>query len=289
MLVGGLLLLPTLLVRARLAEPAELGMVDRFVLSATAPVQSAVTWGIDGVFGAWGRYLGLVDVEEENDELRRRNDELARDVERLGARVARAESDAELAGFRRQLPADTIGAHVVAAATDPRFRVTRITLDRGAAELKPGMPVLARGAVVGRILRAWDSAADVLLAVDPRSEIDVIVRRTGARGLLRGIGDGTSYGCRVEYVRRSEEVQEGDVVETSGLGGAFPPGLTVGRVIRVVKGEFGLYQEVDVEPAVELSRLRSVLVVIAPPPPPDPSARERKTPPPVTGGAVPYR
>ena len=73
------------------------------------------------------------------------------------------------------------------------------------------------------------------------------------------------YRCSIEYLVRGEQAKEGDKVVTSGLGGAFPRDLAVGKVSRVVPGAVGLYQEVEVTPDVDFARLSEVLVVVAPP------------------------
>jgi rod shape-determining protein MreC len=146
------------------------------------------------------------------------------------------------------------------------------------------MAVLAPEGVVGRVQRVVGSTADVLLANDPQSSIDVVVQRTGSRGVLRGTGSGGGF--KVDYLLASEEVKTGDVLVTSGLGGIFPRDIPVGRIARVVPSvEGGLYHEVEVEAAVDFARLSHVLIILAPPPPPDPSAKAKKSAEPAFGMA----
>jgi rod shape-determining protein MreC len=164
----------------------------------------------------------------------------------------------------------------VAVGVNPAFRVSRIVLDRGDGEVVAGMPVVAAEGVVGRIQRVYGGYADVMLAVDPQSSIDVVLPRTASRGVLKGLGGDNAYTAKVEYLLKSEEVKEDDPIVTSGLGGVFPKDLAVGRVKRIVKNEYGMYQDVEVAPAVDFSRLGRVLVLLAPPPPPDPGARGKK-------------
>jgi rod shape-determining protein MreC len=104
----------------------------------------------------------------------------------------------------------------------------------------------------------------VLLAVDPKSSIDVVVPRTSGRGILKGIAGDTRYRMRIDYLLRADEVKEGDEVVTSGLGG-WPRGLPVGRVAKVTRLDYGLYQEAEVAPVVEFGKLSDVLVVVEPP------------------------
>lgn len=287
-IAAALLALPAVFISSNFKNPERTSGFDRVVLAISSPLQSAAGWVVDGVAGLVHRYVYLVDVQEENDELRREN-------ARLRARLAEAARDVQSARdldgileLRQRASSPTMAARVVAVATTPYFRTTRIVLDRGEGEVAPGMPVIAPSGVVGRVQRVYGGYADVLLAVDRQAAIDVYVPRTGSRGVLRGAGDENAYGCRIEYLLRSEEVKVDDLVVTSGLGGVFPRDIPVGRVRSIEKSEYGLFQEVAVAPAVDFSHLSAVLVILAPPPPPDPAARTQKTPEPAFG-VVPYR
>jgi rod shape-determining protein MreC len=139
-----------------------------------------------------------------------------------------------------------------------------VRLDRGERDrVKPGMPVLTADGLVGQVERTAGRYSDVLLVADKTSAIDVVVQRTGARGMLKGTGSEEHYACRLEYLSREDDVQEGDVVVTSGLGQRFPASILVGRIHKVTKKESGLYQEATVIPAVNFSRLEEVLIMTA--------------------------
>ncbi|MBE7450128.1 MAG: rod shape-determining protein MreC [Kofleriaceae bacterium] len=280
------LVLPALVLRASLRAPGEAGAVDEAVLRVSAPLQAGVSWLVDGVGGLWHGYLALVDVEDENRELRAENERLRRELAAMARRAFDVAALEEVAVLKRELPADTVGARVIAASLSPAFRVVRLRVDRGAGEVEPGMPVISSQGLVGRIQEAYGGHAEVLLTTDPRSAVEVVVQRTGGLGILRGTGSPDRYACRIEWLERGSDpaadvtVQVGDEIFTSGLGGAFPAGLKVGTVRAVSTKDYGMFQEVDVAPAVAFSRLRAVLVLLAPPPPPDPGGarRERSRP-----------
>lgn len=278
-----LLAVPILFLSANFKNPARVTGVDRVVLAISAPLQSGVGWVVDGLAGLWHRYVWLVDVQDENDELRAENQRLR---EKLADATRDAKAARELDGLlelRERIAAPTVAARVVAVGTTPYFRVTRIVLDRGVGDVAEGMPVVAPQGVVGRVKRVYGHYADVALAVDPTSAVDVLVPRTGSRGVLRGVGGDNVYACRVEYLLRSEEVRTDDLVVTSGLGGVFPRDIPVGRVRKIAQSEYGLYQEVEVAPAVDFSHLRAVVVILSPPPPPDPAGKGKKSPEPAFG------
>lgn len=285
-IAGLLVLLPAAFLHSNFKKPGNLNALDRVVLRVSAPIQSAVSWVIEGVGGIWHHYVYLVDARSERDEVVKQNERLRRENAELSRALVDAQQRDDLAVLKRRTTAETIGARVVAMGTNSFFRVSRITLDRGASDVAVGMPVLADNGIVGRIQRVYGHYADVLLAVDPASSIPVLIPRTGGQGVLKGIGGENEYTCRIEYLLRSEEVNEGDLVVTSGLGGVFPRDVPIGRITKITKAQYGLYQEAEVKPDVDFSRLSTVLVILAPPPPPDPSASQKKSPEPAFGGGV---
>jgi rod shape-determining protein MreC len=125
------------------------------------------------------------------------------------------------------------------------------------------MPVLSLEGAVGTVQRVSGDSVAVQLTVDSGFGVDVIVERTKARGFVRGTGEKSRYVVRVEYVQRTDEVEVGDLLVTSGVGCRFPKGLPVARVVKVDKRDFGIYQSVEAEPAVDFSRLEEVLIVLS--------------------------
>jgi rod shape-determining protein MreC len=125
--------------------------------------------------------------------------------------------------------------------------------------------VAAPDGVVGAVLHVAGDTLDVQLAVDAAFGVDVEDERTHARGFVRGTGDPTRYGCKVEMVDSRDEVEIGDLLVTSGKGRWFPRGIPVARVTRVIRRELGRDQDVDASPTVDFSRLDAVLVLMSSP------------------------
>jgi rod shape-determining protein MreC len=271
-LVAGTLLLAIVAMRMSARAPGDLSTLDRGILHIVAPAQSAMSSMARGIGGVAGRYVELTHVRAENDALARENARLR--TELLEVRRVAAESGRyqRLLGLKDLTPAETLAARVIGIDASPYFRVARIEIDQGEAVVRRGMPVLTPDGVVGRINRVAGRTSDIMLLVDPRSAIDVIIPRTGGRGILRGKSGANGYRCSIEYLVRGEQAKEGDKVVTSGLGGSFPRDLAVGKISKVIPGTVGLYQEVEVTPDVDFARLSEVLVVAAPPPALDPDA-----------------
>ena len=277
-LTGLLIIIPALVLRSSMQRGEPSGF-DKAVLRITAPLEAGVSWLVEGVGSMWSRYVALIDVEAENRELRDENDRLRKELAAATRRAADIAALEELALVKKQTQADTLGARVIAAPLSPQFRVIRLRIDRGNRDVQPDMPVIAGTGPVGKIDKVYGDYADVMLVSDPRSRIDVAIKRTGARGVLIGLGQPDSYACKIstlELASKTElRAQVGDEIVTSGVGSVFPPGLVIGKITKLA-GDDGMFQNVEVQPAVDVSRVRAVMVLLAPPPPADPDAKQRK-------------
>ena len=245
----------------RVREPI---LVDRIALAVTAPVQRAVVATVDGVAGAWSQYVSLRSVRRENAQLAEENGKLRADV------VGLAEAQAENERLRRLIHYEEVNtgpkvvARVLGINPDPNRLSVRI--DRGEGDgVRRGQAVVTPDGVVGQVLRATASAADVLVVFDPNSRLGGRVQRTRARVGISGAGD--DQALKLEYLLRTEDLEEGDLVVTSGTDGVYPPGLVVGRVTGVQRQTSGMFLNAGILPAVNFTRLEEVLVLA-----PQPSA-----------------
>jgi rod shape-determining protein MreC len=295
-LTGVLILLPALVLRASLSRGTP-SALDQALLRITAPLETGVSWVVEGIGGTWSRYVALIDIEAENRELRDDNERLRKDLAAMTRKAYDVAALEDLAVVKKRTPADTLGARVIGAPLSPQFRVLRLKIDRGDHEVATDMPVITSEGPVGRVDKVYGDYADVVLISDPSSRIDVVIRDplqpatqatgvtgvTGARGLLVGLGRADSYACKIEWLERQGRpspgpdatLKVGDEVVTSGLGASFPAGLVVGKVAKII-GDDGMFQSVEVSPSVDVSRVRAVMVLLAPPPPPDPDAKARR-------------
>ncbi|MGE0399778.1 MAG: rod shape-determining protein MreC [Kofleriaceae bacterium] len=285
-LAGALIIIPALVLKANMTRGTP-SAVDEALLRITAPLQAGVSWIVEGIGGLWSRYVAVVDVESENRELREENERLRKELAAMTRKAFDVAALEDLAVVKKRTPADTIGARVIGAPLSPQFRVLRLRIDRGDREVQTGMPVIVGAGPVGRIDKVYGDYADVVLISDPSSKIEVVIPRTGGRGLLIGNGKPDSYACKIEWLERQlrpeGKIAVGDEVVTSGLGASFPPGLVVGKVTKI-NGDDGMFQSVEVEPVVDVSRVRAVMVLLAPPPPADPDAKSKKKSEPAFGG-----
>jgi rod shape-determining protein MreC len=263
--VAILLAVPFFFLRASIRDPRETSGLDRLVMRIAAPVQYVSSLIAREVSNLWGNYVYLVEVKADHQRLAYENARLQDRVRRLEQNEVELRRVKRLLGLRESVPGDPISAQVIGKDLTEFFRVASLVVDRAGREVRPNMPVIALDGVVGKVQRVSGDRVDVLLAVDSGSGIDVVDELTQARGFVRGTGDPSRYGCHVELMQRSDEVNVGDLLVTSGVGRAFPRGIPVARVTKVVKRDFGLYQVVEAVPTVDFSRLEEVLIITSPP------------------------
>ncbi|MBT0653998.1 rod shape-determining protein MreC [Geomobilimonas luticola] len=258
LVTGGIVLLAFLFYSLNLKNREHANLFERFVLNATAPLHGGIAAVNRAVVGVWNDYVALVDVRRENKELRESvkilNGRLLESREALLAN----ERMKKLLDLKNSLPVPALTASVIGEDGAPWFQT--LTINRGEADgLQEGMPVVAAEGVVGQVVKVAGNSSRVLLLTDNASSMAGMIQRSRARGVVKGKGSGR---CSLEFTLREEDVKVGDTIITSGVGGVFPKGLAVGEVAMVKKGEYGIFQTIEVRPAVNITRLEEVIVLL---------------------------
>ncbi len=257
-LTGIALLVALIFYSLNLRHKENANVFERAVITASSPFVKVIC-RIDGFFCfIWDNYVYLVNVEKENRQLRESVKVLNKRLIESREAVLDNERLKKLMGMRDKLPAPSVAASVIGEDSSPWFRT--VTIDRGETDgIREGMPVVSSAGVVGRVVKVAGSSARVLLLTDHASGIGAVVQRSRARGVVKGKGGNT---CSLEFSQRGEDVRIGDVVLASGIGGVFAKGLPIGEITMVKKGEYGIFQTVDIRPFVNISRLEEVLVIL---------------------------
>jgi rod shape-determining protein MreC len=258
LVVSALLLYPfgTFLARGRAAR--EPNFVDRAVIAASAPLQRAIGWCIEGVGSGWRSYVDLRGVNQQNERLRQENAQLRSRVQTLSEAQLENERLRALLGYAQEATGQEVLARVI--AINPVSQPFSLRIDRGSDHgVRPGMAVITADGVVGQVIRVTGGYADVMTVKDASSRTSVRVQRSRARATAAGAGGDKNL--LLENLLRTEEVQDGDLIVTAGTDGVFPPGLLVGRATGVARKTIGMFQTAEVIPAVDMSRVEEVLVL----------------------------
>ena len=251
--------------------------LGRIFLELMAPLERAGTFASRTVADAWENASGLLRARDEAEALRARVRRLEQDTARLAETEAENARLRTLLDFRKTLGGTLLTTRVI--GHDAAGLSRTLVVDQGsAAGVAKGAAVLAPEGIVGQVFQVSPHAARVLLVSDHNSGVDAVVQRTRGRGIVEGTADGR---CGLKFVKRTEDLQVGDLVVSSGLDGIFPRGLPIGHIEAVDKQGQGLFQYGQIEPAVDTERLEEVLVMVgAPPAPPLADDPEVPGPPP---------
>jgi rod shape-determining protein MreC len=257
-LVGAGLLIALIIFSLNLPRARQANLLERSVNSSLAPMQGQASRSSGFFVRLWRDYIALVDMKQENNRLKKEIKQLNSSLISAGEALRENERLARLLDLRKTVREATVAAMVIGEDVTPWFR--SLTIDRGSESgIREGMPVLAADGVVGQTIKVTANSSRVLLLTDHASGIAAMIQRSRARGVVKGRGDNL---CSLEFAMRGEDVQVGDQVVSSGIGGVFAKGLPVGEITMVKKGEYGIFQTVTIRPAVRITHLEDVLVVL---------------------------
>ncbi len=230
---------------------------------ATASVAVQPLWQLAGLPSRLGQTVREDAVTRSllaDDNRRLRNELLV-----MGARQARLQVEADenarlrgLLGAATRHELDVQLAPILDVDMDPSRQ--RLLLNAGSNDgVREGQSVIDAGGLVGQIIAVTPGTATVLLLTDLDHAVPVSISRTGVRLVAYGIG--RSDRLEVRNIPVSSDVQAGDVVVTSGLGGRFPPGFPVGTLVDLRPDDSHAFLIGELQPAAQLDRGRDVLLL----------------------------
>ncbi len=234
--------------------------ISDYALRVIAPLQYALQNLVRPVGKAIGGAGDIANLQSELEAARQEVAELRSQV------ILLQEASIENEILRRELNfknAATEG-HILAAEVigyDTNDYLHYLIIDRGSQDgIQSNMPVVTSQGLVGRITQTSTYASKVMLLTDPSSSVSARIQRTRGTGMVQG---DPANGLVMKYIPQDDPVQVGDVVLTSGLGGAFPQRLPIGQITSIEKSDVGMFQSACLVPAVDLRNLEMVSVLLS--------------------------
>jgi rod shape-determining protein MreC len=181
----------------------------------------------------------------------------AQQVEQLSLENARLRA---LLDLRARLNAPALAAQVLYDAADPFTR--KVIIDKGTlAAVKSGAPVLDELGILGQVTRVYPMVSEVTLISDRNQAIPVLNARTGARSLAFGDTSSANGQMELRFMAANADIQEGDLLTTSGVDGVYPPGLQVARVAKIERRADSAFARVACTPVARVAGSLHVLVL----------------------------
>ncbi len=232
------------------------------VKTAASPLQRIITNIGDGIYDLTHCFSVISDLRNENSQLKAENAELEQveTNEELEAENRRLRQMLELRTERAEY--ELTAASVV--ANDPSNWYSTVTIDKGSKSgIDVEMPVVTgENFLVGKVTKVGTNWAEVTTLIDPSFSVGALVGDTKQLGIVGGDGElRYSYRCRASYLSRDMELSDGDLLTTSGLGGIFPSGITIGKLYDIGEDNLTASKYASVEPSANIRDLRDVFVI----------------------------
>lgn len=241
------LLVISLVMLLSVNEPMMLGLRAR-ALEFTGSVESAFSW--------LGGYIRAID---ENQALREENHRLSSEVAR--AREARMQNSAlrELLGMKDSLQTDALPAQIISKdiTRERNYIVLDVGSDDGVAE---GMAVVDPRGILGKTVIVGPDYSRVMTYLNTEFYIPVKIQESNSDGLLRWDGERHDR-LLLELVVRSQPVEKGELVVTSGYSGVFQPGYPIGVIDSVFVNQGDITWQIHVRPYARLDNATHAFVI----------------------------
>ena len=252
------ILLSLILLSFSIAKEREWNPLEKFFIEITAPFHKIFLGTVSNIRNIWKNYFFLVEARQENLLLKKKISTLEIENSRYQELLLANQRLQQLLKFQAKTEEPLLAARVIGWDSSVLFK--SVIIDRGEVDgLKINMPAVNSKGVVGKTVSVSPHYARLLLITDQNSAIDGLIQRSRCRGMLKGRGFSE---CSFDYVIKACDIQTGDVIVTSGLGGVFPKGLHLGKVKKINDSPDKLFKDVIVTSAVDFSRLEEVLIIL---------------------------
>jgi rod shape-determining protein MreC len=165
----------------------------------------------------------------------------------------------ELLSLSKRLESKGIAAEVLYDAADPYTR--KLIIDKGMANgIKASSPVMDEHGILGQVTHVLPLVSEVTLVTDREHSIPVLNTRTGARGVAYGESGGAPL-LELRFMATNADIEVGDMLSTSGVDGIYPPGVLVGKVIKVERRAETAFARILCEPVGRVQGARHVMVL----------------------------
>ena len=162
--------------------------------------------------------------------------------------------------LRPTLAVSGTAAQVLYDAADPYTR--KVVIDRGQAhDVKLGAPVIDEKGVLGQVTRVFLLSSEVTLITDREHATPVLNVRTGARGVVHGDTSSHADAMELRFMAANADVEEGDLLTTSGVDGVYPAGIPVARVEKVDRQVNAVFAQIYCVPVALVAGAGHVLVL----------------------------
>lgn len=223
----------------------------------THPVQNLAHFPAQFLDNARSYFTNAAHLQDEGAQLQRSRLEHAAIVQRSQHVAAENERLRKLLGVRERQQVSGQVAQILYTARDPYAR--RVVVDKGQQDrVIAGQPVVDDVGIVGQVTRVFPFVAEVTLITDKEQAVPVQVVRTGLRSVVFGMGNGE---LELRFMPLNADIQNGDLLVTSGLDGIFPAGFPVAKVVHIASDTTYAFAQIRCVPVAGVEHFSEVMVL----------------------------
>jgi rod shape-determining protein MreC len=238
------------------ARFSALGWLRAGVVTVFYPVQLAVRAPFDFAAEVSGFLVRHRTLQNENAALFENRRQASVQSARIHSLQSENDELRRLLGLRQAVGFGTVSAEILSTPRDPFSQ--RVMLDKGGnAGIEAGQPVVDGMGLVGQVTRVFALNSEVTLISDRSQAVPAQIQRTGQRVLVFGGGAGMD----VRYLPTHTDIQQGDILVTSGIDRIYPAGLAVARVVKVQRPADSPYARVSCLPIAGVDKSRMLMVL----------------------------
>lgn len=210
--------------------------------------------------GNWGgdTLVSRDTLLDENSALRAEQLVLLAKLQKLASMATENVRLRELLNSTALVQDNVLVAEIIGVSPEPLNHY--VVVNKGSKDqVFIGQPVIDAYGLFGQVIEVSPYSCRVLLISDSNHAIPVQVNRNGVRAIAEGVG--LLYELELSHVPATTDIEEGDILVSSGLGGRFPVGYPVATVRSIIHDPGQPFLSVKVTPKAHLNRSRHVLMV----------------------------
>jgi len=220
------------------------------------PVELVFTTTGSSISGFFGGLGNIGNLQTENNDLKNKLNQALSENAILAESKKENDSLTKLLGFQKSTGLNLLPG--IITSFDPTLSSGINVFVDDSSQISVGSAVIADGYLVGRVSKISSNNLNISLIIDSSSAIPASIKSKNVTGISKGL---IGNGLILDQVPQGDEVAKGDLVVTSGLGGNIPAGIILGRVSDIQKISGSIFQQIRLDPMVEFSKIRKVMIV----------------------------
>jgi rod shape-determining protein MreC len=227
--------------------------------SVSSPIQMKMWKAGANVSNYFTSVFKSENLKSENDKLRFENQELLLKISEFENLKNENQAMKEALNIGLDKEFRLFLAQVIGKDSDKDV----ILINRGAKDgLSPGFPVVTgQKILIGKITQVYDRFSRVTLITNPDFAFGakIEIASTTILGEIKGEGKSTMI---LDRIQKDQEIQQGNTVLTTSLGGVFPDNILIGQVENIIKNDADAYQKAEIQPGFDIGQLDEIFVII---------------------------